>query len=1044
MAIINGTPGDDNLVGTTGDDQIYAFGGNDFVFGRGGNDLLDGGDGHDQLRAGEGDDRLLGGDGDDFLAGGDGDDILDGGAGWDRTSFFTGATAGVTVDLRIQGVAQNTGRGMDTLIGIEHTSGTAFDDVLIGNDGDNWLWGDPTGNDTISGNGGNDLIWVGVGNHVVSGGGGIDTLGSNATDLPGGVAWSLALQGAPQATAHGTIDMSGIENLSGTEHADSLTGDGGDNLLAGGLGDDTLSGGAGNDTLYGDGLVTVDTHGGGSGPIVTYADYAPVFGGVPGDDVLEGGLGNDVLNGGGGSDTASYANASGPVNVNLQAGSSSGADGFDTLISIENVIGSSHNDTIQGDHGANRLEGRGGDDHIVGLGGDDLIEGGGGNDILRGDGFSNYNGPSGNDLLRGGDGDDLMYGGAGTDSYDGGAGFDRVSFFAFAATQGAIANLMTQTVSNDGFGNAETMVSIEGLGAGTAYADHFTGDDGDNLLLGDRGDTLIGNGGNDSFQLSAAPAYIDGGTGIDTITSFAVEFGSLVPDTNGDGLADFVFATRGVHVDLGLNQIVDDGFGNSGTVVNVENVGGSSLADLLTGDGNANVLSGLDGDDVLEGGGGNDTLDGGAGNDTASYASASGGVTVILNNSGGGSASGAAGNDTLISIENVTGSAHDDTIFGNASANVLSGGAGHDLLRGFAGNDTIVAGDGDDYLDGGDGDDVLDGGAGVDRVSYFSGATSGVTVDLGLAGPQNTGRGTDTLIGIEQLSGTVFADVLTGNGGDNWLVAHEGDDVVSAGAGNDLVHDSSGNDVLDGGLGTDTLALDDFGLGGLSTGFTVSLALQGSAQNSGHGMKTLSGFENLSGSALADVLTGNGGANVLAGGLGNDTLSGGDGNDRLYGDGQFAPVRTVAGGGPITLHADVAAMFGGVPGNDVLDGGKGNDVLVGGGGDDVLTGGAGDDVFVVGLGSGHDRITDMGKKDLIAIVGVAGVDDFFDLTIVNDASGKNAVVSWGTGDSVTLEGVKANKVTAAMFVFDDPTAPAAAGAAIMVGGDMLVPVDYWG
>ena len=51
--------------------------------------------------------------------------LIDGGAGWDRATFTTGAIAGVTVDLNIVG-AQNTGQGLDTLVNIEHVSGTGF------------------------------------------------------------------------------------------------------------------------------------------------------------------------------------------------------------------------------------------------------------------------------------------------------------------------------------------------------------------------------------------------------------------------------------------------------------------------------------------------------------------------------------------------------------------------------------------------------------------------------------------------------------------------------------------------------------------------------------------------------------------------------------------------------------------------------------------------------------------------------------------------------------------------------------------------------
>ena len=607
-----GSAFNDTLSTSAAASRLSGGDGNDTITGQGGADTLEGDGGHDGLRGNGGNDTLRGGDGDDFLFGGDGDDMLDGGAGFDRLSFFVGATAGVTVDLNIKGVAQDTGRGSDTLVGIEHVSGTPFSDTLTGDGGDNWLWGSGTGNDILIGNGGNDLLWAGVGNHIVSGGGGVDTLGANDVDLPGGVAWSLALQGAAQATGHGTIDLSGVENLSGTPFADSLTGDGGDNLLAGNVGDDLMSGGAGNDTLYGDGVIAIDNHGtGGSGPITTTIDVTTLTGGIAGNDTLDGGLGNDVLNGGGGIDTASYASATGAVQVNLNAsggGSSSGAAGNDSLTSIEAVIGSAFNDTLSTSAAASRLSGGDGNDLMIGQSGADTLEGDGGNDTLRGNG--------GNDVLRGGEGDDYLSGLAGLDSYEGGAGFDRISFFTAAATQGAVASILTQTISNDGFGNAETMSGVEALGAGTAFADHFTGDDNRNFFGGEMGDTLLGLGGDDDFQLGGAPALLDGGEGIDTITAFALESGSLFPDSNADGFAETRFATHGVNVDLLTGWIIDDGFGLSGRIVGIENVFASHFADRIGGDNKANTLGGLAGDDLLDGAGGADRLEGGDGNDS--------------------------------------------------------------------------------------------------------------------------------------------------------------------------------------------------------------------------------------------------------------------------------------------------------------------------------------------------------------------------------------------------------------------------------------------
>ena len=1044
-------------IGADGYDQLFdienltgsAF--NDTLFGDSQANVLSGGDGHDFLQARGGDDSVYGGNGDDYLGGGTGNDLLDGGAGFDRASFSNGSTGPVTVDLRIQGVAQNTGLGMDTLVDIEAASGTAFGDTIIGNSGDNWLWGasDGTGDDTLDGQEGNDLLETGAGNHVVIGGDGIDTYRYSAFTSTSGIALSLALQGAAQNTGVGMMTLTGIENLSGAQFDDSLTGDGGDNLLAGSEGNDTLIGGDGNDTLYGDGLIAPDTHGGGgSGPITTTIDVA-TLGGVSGNDLIEGGLGNDTIDGGGGVDTATYANAGGGVNVNLGTGFAFGADGSDTLANIENVIGSEFSDTLTGSSADNLLEGLGGNDVLIGQGGNDTINGGDGDDQLRGDAVSELSltvsgddvlhGGNGNDGLRGGLGNDQLFGDAGNDLlrgnggvdyFDGGADDgegvngigDRVSFYDARATQGAVADLRTGIISNDGFGNVETMVGIESLGADTAYADTFYGNDGRNYLLGNRGDYLYGFGDSDIFQISSAAAVIDGGAGTDLLVLDA-SGGWLMPDADADGLAEVAdVATIGWTVDLTAGTTLD-GYGNSGSVTGIENVNGSALGDSITGDSGVNVLNGGDGDDTLNGRGGDDVIDGGAGVDTASYANAGGAVTVVLTALGG-NASGADGNDSLTGIENVTGSAFDDVLIGNGEANLIQGGGGHDVIRGGAGGDTLEGGDGDDFLRGDDGDDIIRGGNGFDRAGFAS-SPVGVTVNLGIAGPQATGQGNDTFEGIEHVSGTQFNDTLTGDSGDNWLwggsngAGVTGNDVINGGGGNDLIEVGAGTHTLNGGAGTgDTLSLFGNGTDISAAGITYSLALQGSAQNTEQGMMNTSGFENVSGSIHADMIIGNSGANTLAGDLGNDTLRGEDGNDILYGDGRtLVDTHGIGGSGPITTWSDISTITGDPGGNDTLLGGRGNDQLYGGRGNDTMTGNQGVDRFVIeGGGSGNDIVTDFALDvDKIVFSGVAGVDDFSDLTITK--VGNNTVISWGTADSITLTGVRNTLLDSGDFEF---------------------------
>lgn len=268
----------------------------------------------------------------------------------------------------------------------------------------------------------------------------------------------------------------------------------------------------------------------------------------------------------------------------------------------------------------------------------------------------------------------------------------------------------------------------------------------------------------------------------------------------------------------------------------------------------------------------------------------------------------------------------------------LEGGSGHDYLQGFAGNDHLSGGGGHDYLQGHGGTNVLDGGAGIDRIGYFWSGV-GVEVSLALAGVQATGSSFDTIVDIENLSGSPHDDRLTGNGEANILWGSGGSDVMLGLGGDDLFGVTAGTQSVDGGAGNDTLGFAN--PADASAPLTVSLLLQGAPQESGLGPWTLSGIENLVGGAHDDRLVGDGEANVLAGFLGGDTLVGNGGDDVILGDG-FINIEAAPpyyGSGPAGAWPSVGA------GDDVLIGGAGGDTLVGGGGRDVLIGGPGPDLF---------------------------------------------------------------------------------------------------
>ena len=683
MAIIDGTPGDDTLVGTSDPDTINGYGGNDQIIGLEGDDYLYGGDGHDLLFGYEGNDFMYGESGDDFLRGYDGDDYLDGGDGFDRISYAD-ATIGVTVDLNTQGVAQNTGWGWDTLVGIESVSGSAHDDTILGNAQVNWLWGGSdgsgtSGNDTIFGGGGNDLIEVGSGNHELDGGTGIDSLSlwGNNTDTAGAVTVDLDLQGGVQDTGQGIMALSGFENLSGSIHGDTLAGDSGDNWIGGDLGDDTVSGGAGSDMLYGDGRIAADTPTGGSGPITFYTDVSMIDPSlIGGNDVLEGGLGDDIIDGGAGNDTASYANASGAVSVALGegalAGFSDGADGTDSLYDIENLTGSAFNDQLIGNSGANVLTGSAGDDNVRGRGGNDVLNGDDGHDFIVGG--------DGNDTLNGGNHDDYLRGGEGDDVIAGGAGYDRAAFTVLinnpvigetGVQTGATVNLILQgTAQNTGHG-MDTLTGIEHV-SGTAYNDTLIGDGNDNWIWGEGGDdNLQGGGGNDLVETDAGNSVLNGGTGVDT--------------AGFNGLDSF---SSGVSVSLALQESAQAvAPGSNITLSNFENLTGTLHDDALTGDDNANVLAGNAGNDTLSGGKGDDTLygDGAIRPDTHDIGG-SGPITTYADLSVVFPGTFAAGNDTL------DGGQGDDILYGGGGDDVMTGGQGSDtfVIEANSGNDTVT------------------------------------------------------------------------------------------------------------------------------------------------------------------------------------------------------------------------------------------------------------------------------------------------------------------------------------------------------------------
>lgn len=337
---ISGGPGDDVIVGGPGGDVLSDTGGVDLLIGRGGGDIISvhdrgaeldgdvlrggagpdhfdsvrgadslyGGKGNDVFQGGLGDDSMFrGGEGDDRFDSGRGNDTIYGGPGIDVAAFInvrgrmsaSSHCSDVRADLGT-GVASATGFGVDSLKGVENLASGGGNDVLVGNS---------TNNTFYVGSGVGACYEERAPREVVAGGGGWDRISFDSIDLElssafGPVVVDLAAGTARQRSSSPFIDavvditLDSVENVTGTEYADTIAGDDGPNRFSSGpwsFGDDgnVMRGRGGNDDLAGS-----------AGPDYIYGDDGQdTIRGYEGNDHLYGGTGSNTVDGGKGRDT---------------------------------------------------------------------------------------------------------------------------------------------------------------------------------------------------------------------------------------------------------------------------------------------------------------------------------------------------------------------------------------------------------------------------------------------------------------------------------------------------------------------------------------------------------------------------------------------------------------------------------------------------------------------------------------------------------------------------------------------------------------------
>ena len=811
--------------------------------------------------------------------------------------------------------------------------------------------------------------------------------------------------------------MNGTDQ-SGTDAADYLFGQAGNNKISGGAGNDEIRGGTGADELRGG-----NDHDWLMGEVGDDRLY-----GEAGDDILDGDSGDDTLEGGSGNDVYRFSRGWGRDSISNNDSTAgrrdviefvdmtsaevvlrrdsynrlliTSADGNDQitvsnffiadgansylinelrfadgtvwdLAAIKQAVlaATGSDDTIYAHESGDVISSGGANDVVYAKGGDDIVDGGAGNDNLQGEaGNDTLLGNVGDDTLNGGAGNDILEGGVGNETLDGGAGSDT---YRFSAGWGR------DTISNSDSSAGRKDV-VEFL-AGIATSDIRVIRSSNNLLLeriGSDDRISVVNHFSSTTNAINEVRFADGTVWNQAeLLSRATAYVTPTAQTlNGDTTDNTISAGAG-------NDTLSGKDGN-------DELSGQDGNDTLYGDNGDDALLGGAGDDTLYSNDGNDVLDGGSGND-----SMTGGTgTDIYRFSAG------WGRDNI--------HAHDNSSARQNKIIEFTAGIAPEeiqLRRGSSSSNELVI----EHIGTGDRIDVsyhfhpTNASYKINEIRFADGtvwteADINQRVAHGTDGGETMGGGaTDDVIyghqdkdtlygqdGNDQLEGGWHNDTLYGGNGNDTLLGQEGDDTLNGDAGNDVLEGGSGNDSLTGGVGNDSYRF-----------------------SAGWGRDTINTYD--TGSNRKDVIEFTDdvtAAEVRLRRYSNDLIIERVGSDdRIAVSNHFNSnigyrlneIRFADG--TVWTEADInLRITESTAGDETLDGTASADVMVGGQGKDILRGEAGDDTL---SGGWHDDTLngDIGNDTLL---GQEGAD-----TLNGDAG--NDTLDGGSGND-TLDGGTGN------------------------------------